>query len=123
MPLTQSISINKKGQCYIGIDPLQIETEADERVHLAHELGHCVTGSFYSIYSKLDVREKHEVRADRWAIRQLMPVDEFIFVVTQKGITTPWEIAEYFGVTEDFVHKATDYYKLTNKQFRTQICA
>ena len=52
-----------------------------------------------------------------------MPVDEFIFVVTQKGITTPWEIAEYFGVTEDFVHKATDYYKLTNKQFRTQICA
>lgn len=31
------------GRCYIGMDCDAVDGEAERRVHLAHELGHCVT--------------------------------------------------------------------------------
>lgn len=97
------------GQCYIGMDPFQIETEADERVHLAHELGHCVTGSFYNAYSEIDIRERHEIRADRRAAAWLVPVEELRYAL-ECGITEIWNLAEHFCVTEDFMRKAIDGY-------------
>ena len=51
------------GDCYIGIDSRNMSTP-EEIVHKAHELGHCVTGSFYNKYSKLDLISKHERRDD-----------------------------------------------------------
>ncbi len=101
------------GNCYIGMDPFRIETSSQERVHLAHELGHCETGSFYNVYSSLDIREKHENRADRWAVTRLVPVEELEYAVNN-GFTEIWELAEYFGVTEDFIKKAADIYFLKN---------
>jgi Zn-dependent peptidase ImmA (M78 family) len=91
------------------MDPLQIETAAQERVHLAHELGHCETGSFYNLYSSLDIREKQEKRADLWAVRRLVPADEFRFALS-RGIVEIWELAEYFDVTEDFIRRTLDIY-------------
>ena len=95
------------------MDPFRIETTAQERVHLAHELGHCETGSFYNVYSSLDVREKQEKRADLWAVSRLVPADEFINVLTS-GLVEIWELAEYFNVTEEFIHKAIEIYKVKN---------
>ena len=60
------------GRCYIGMDCDVVDGEADRRVHLAHELGHCVTGSFYNRWAARDLRKKHEHRADKWAIKHLM---------------------------------------------------
>ena len=48
----------------------KIETGTEETVHLAHELEHIETGSFYSIHSEFDLRAKHELRADRRAIKR-----------------------------------------------------
>ncbi len=95
------------------MDPFQIETAAEERVHLAHELGHCETGSFYNVYSTLDIRGKQERRADGWAISRLMPFYELKNALNA-GITEVWELAEYFDVTEDFIHKAVRYYREKN---------
>ena len=81
-------------------------------MHLAHELGHCETGSFYNVYSSLDVREKQEKRADLWAVRRLVPEEEFINVIVS-GTVEIWELAEYF-VTEDFIRKAVEIYKIKN---------
>ena len=67
----ESLSImDEEGQCYIAIDPKKIADEADERTKIAHELGHCVTGSFYNRYSNFDCRQRHENRADKWAISE-----------------------------------------------------
>ena len=99
----------ESGACYIGIDYSKIETETDERVHLSHELGHCVTGSFYNRYAKMDIRKKHENRADKWAIRKLIPVEKLDTAVAE-GHTELWDLADYFGVTEDFIKKAVCYY-------------
>lgn len=92
------------------MDPFRIETTAQERVHLAHELGHCETGSFYNVYSSLDVREKQEKRADRWAVSHLVPAEKFRRALSM-GIVEVWELAEYFDVTEDFIRKAAQIYK------------
>lgn len=107
LPEVKSISI-EDGKCFIGID-LRL-TVAEEKVCLAHELGHCETGSFYNIYSPFDVRVKHEHRADNWAIKKLVPKDELIAAV-KRGCVEKWELAEEFGVTEEFMVKAVSYYK------------
>lgn len=101
------------GACYIGMDPFQIETTAQERVHLAHELGHCETGSFYNAYADLDIRGKQEKRADCWAVARLVPADELEYAVNC-GMVEIWELAEYFNVTEDFVRKAAEIYSIKN---------
>lgn len=114
MPQTVSVSaVSCTGACYIGIDPLRIDTTAQERVHLAHELGHCETGSFYNVYSSLDIREKQEKRADCWAVSRLVPEEDFINVLAA-GMVEIWELAEYFDVTEDFIRKAVEIYKEKN---------
>lgn len=110
LPLNQSVSVMScTGECYIGMDPFQIETEAEERVHLAHELGHCETGSFYSPYSPLNVRGRQECRADRWAASKLVPPLELKKALSL-GIVELWELADYFGVTEEFMEKTMQIY-------------
>lgn len=111
--VTKSMSVmSDLDNCYIGLNPLTIDTTAEEKVLLAHELGHCMTGAFYNQYSKLDIREKHERRADKWAIKKLIPVDELKRAV-KSGRESRYELAEYFNVTEDFMQKAMDYYRDT----------
>lgn len=99
------------GKYGIAINPMKLCSVADERVKLAHELGHCETGAFYNRYSCFDVRQKHENRADRWAIRQLISKDALSLAV-RSGITELWELADYFQVTEPFMRKAVEYYKM-----------
>lgn len=97
------------GSCYIGMDSSVQDGSVQERTHLSHELGHCATGSFYNRYSDFDVRQRHENRADKWAISQLIPVDDLDEAVAN-GCTELWELAERFGVTEDLIKKAVCYY-------------
>lgn len=97
------------GECFVGMDPKVQDGASQERVHLSHELGHCVTGSFYNIHAAVDCRQRHENRADKWAVTALIPVDDLDDAVAQ-GCTEVWELAERFQVTEDFVKKAVCYY-------------
>lgn len=97
------------GSCYIGIDESIQDNGAQERVHLGHELGHCITGSFYNIYAAIDCRQRHENRADKWAIANLVPIVDLDEAVAE-GCCEIWELAEHFGVTEEFMKKAVCYY-------------
>lgn len=99
----------ESGDCYIGIDESVQDGGVEERVHMGHELGHCVTGSFYNIYAAIDYRQRHENRADKWAIAQLVPVNDLDEAVAE-GCCEIWELAERFGVTEDFMKKAVCLY-------------
>jgi Zn-dependent peptidase ImmA (M78 family) len=101
------------GDCAIAIDPYKIPTIAAEKSIVAHELGHCETGSFYNQYATCDIRQRHENRADRWAIHTLVPKEELNTAV-QAGYTNLWELAEYFDVTEDFMKKAICLYQYGN---------
>lgn len=104
-----AMSICDNGDCAIVIDDKQIESQADETVKLAHELGHCIKGAFYNKYSQFDLISRHEYRADSWAIKKLIPKDELIETF-EDGITEIWELAEHFEVTEEFMIKACEFY-------------
>ena len=107
---TGSLShMDDRGRCFIGIDPTLRDGAVRERVHLSHELGHCVTGSFYNRHAAVDHRRRHENRADKWAIRKLLTVDQLDDAIAA-GCTQMWELADRFGVTESFMRKAICYY-------------
>lgn len=111
-PLPQNGSMSVMldgGQCFVGLDPSLRDGSVQERVHLSHELGHCVTGSFYNIYAAVDSRLRHENRADKWAVTTLISIEELDNAIAQ-GCTEVWELAEYFQVTEAFIRKALCWY-------------
>ena len=57
----------------------------------------------------MDCRQRHENQANRWAIQTLIPVDDLDEAVAE-GCTEVWELAERFGVTEEFMKKAVCLY-------------
>lgn len=97
----------------IAINPNEIQTLADEKSCIAHEIGHCATGSFYNRYSPFDLCQKHENHADKWAIQHAIPEEELNEAVSM-GYTTVWELAEYFDVNESLVKKAICLYQNGN---------
>ena len=97
------------GSCVVGMDESVRDGHVQERVHLGHELGHCATGSFYNIYAAIDHRQRHENKANKWAIQKLIPVDDLDDAVAE-GCHEIWELADRFGVTEDLIRKALCYY-------------
>lgn len=117
LPLSSldALSIEHKGEYAIVLDPNKIESSADENTKLAHELGHCLYGGFYSSTTPLYIREKHEYKANVWAVKFLVPWDELREAI-HNGITEPWELAEYFSVTEAFIDLSLEYY-LERKEY------
>lgn len=113
LPATESMSIQSGSGCYIGIDYKQMKDQASERVHLAHELGHCMTGAFYCRQAVADLRQRHENRADKWAIEHLISCDQLDQAVAD-GHTEIWDLAELFGVSEEFMKKAVCLYTYGN---------
>lgn len=112
LPLEENGSMSlmtDSGACYIGMDPGVRDGCARERTHLAHELGHCLTGSFYNRYAAVDSRQRHENRADKWAILRLIPVEALDTAIAQ-GHTDLWDLADHFGVTEPLMRRAVCYY-------------
>ena len=101
--------MTEDGSCYIGMDESVQDGGVQERVHLIHELGHCVTGSFYSIHTAIDCRQRHENKADKWAVKKLIPISDLDDAIA-RGCTEIWELADWFCVTEDFIRKALCYY-------------
>lgn len=110
MPDNGSMSVMlDSGKCFIGMDASVRDGDVQERVHLGHEMGHCLTGSFYSIHTAIDCRQRHENKADKWAVQQLIPVEALDDAIAE-GCTEVWELAERFGVTEELIRKAVCWY-------------
>jgi len=108
LPEVGSCAVDLDGLCVIGIDDRDM-TEAEKRVHLAHELSHCETGAFYNMYSPVDNRSKNEYKANAWAIKKILPKERMLDAF-KNGLTEKWQLAEEFSVTEEFIVKAFNYY-------------
>ena len=111
--------MSSKGKFYIAIDPERIKSKQDEKIKLSHELGHCVTGSFYNVYATCDVWKKHENRANKNSVQRLVPKDELDEAVSA-GFTESWQLAEYFDVPVDFMKMACHWYKHHNMDLAAQ---
>lgn len=94
---------------FIFMDCRKFSSMTEYKCILAHEIGHCETGSFYNIYSPFDLRAKCERRADKRAIEILMPYEE-VYLALQRGCRNVFSLAKQFEVTEDYARKAIDLY-------------
>ena len=103
----EAMSAEVGGKCYIGLDSLT--PEADEKELLAHELGHCEYAGFHSRLTPMNIRERVEYRAHNWQLIHLVPLGELRYAL-KHGITAPWELAEYFDVSESLIMDACEYY-------------
>ena len=87
------------------LDPADPRSAYTKLECFAHEMGHCITDSFYAGYSPLERRAKHEYKANSWAVEYVMPFEEICEAI-HKGCTEIWELAEHFNVSCSFVEKA-----------------
>lgn len=101
---------------YIKIngDPLIIVSPTDTQAQLAcllvEELGHYHTGSDLRLtYRKLDDL-KAEHRARRWGHHRLLPPDKIMDALRQ-NLADEYELAEYLGVTVEFLREAVEDYR------------
>lgn len=114
---TESLSAQIGDGFVVAVDPTKVRSEADEKVKVAHEVGHCSTLSFYSPGEDFVVRQRCENRADWWAVKKLVPLDELAAAVSA-GYCEPWQLAEYFDVPEQFLVKAVAFYRAKQPDFR-----
>ena len=102
-----AVEINGAYAVFMDFD--NIVSGSEEKVIVAHEGGHCMTGATHCLCSPFDLIQKHENCADKWAIKKLVPKDELDDAVAA-GYTEIWQLADYFSVTEDFMRKAVCWY-------------
>lgn len=98
------------GRYAIFLDMERLDSAAQELSVLAHETGHCATGATHAVSSPLDLIERHEYKADKWASHRLIPW-EALRQALDEGCTEGWQLAERFGVTEGFVERALYIYR------------
>lgn len=109
----QAATIELDGNYGVFMDFDNIRSAAEETVLVAHEGGHICSGATHKVSSPYDLVEKHEYKADKWAVQRLVPPQELREAVAA-GCTEPWELAERFGVTEPFMRKALCWYRYGN---------
>ncbi|WP_294856383.1 ImmA/IrrE family metallo-endopeptidase [uncultured Oscillibacter sp.] len=112
---TRAIGINLCEDDTYGIfvDFSRIESRADEKATMLHECGHYATGATHKVSSRYDLIEKHEYKADKWAIKRALSPSELDQAIAE-GCENIWELAEHFGVTEDLMRKAVSLYTYGN---------
>lgn len=108
-----SIRLNMTGEWGMFIDRSRLEDSTEELSAIAHECGHFATGTTHQVCSPLDLIEKHEYKADKWAVQHLVSEEKLDNAVAD-GYTEIWSLAEYFGTTEDMMKKAVCWYVYGN---------
>ena len=96
--------------CAIALNPRYNRTARSELEHLSHEMGHVETGTLHSSAASSEYILRSEYRCTAWVVKHLVPIDELLEVVDH-GYTEVWELAEYFGVSEDCILDAVKIYR------------
>ncbi len=105
----KALTMEMLGRYAIFFDWRMFTTLAEINQALVHEIGHCATGATHRVYSRYDLVEKHEYKANRFAIERYLPWEE-IEDAMQHGLTEPWQLADWFGLPQQFIEKALFHY-------------
>ena len=106
---SRAATIEYRGKYAVFLDSSCFESLRTMKQVLAHEIGHCATGCTHRVSSPLDLVERHEYKADRWAIERCLPFDE-LREAMRRGAREPWQLADYFDLPESFIRQAIRYY-------------
>ncbi len=94
---------------FIAIDPSRCKSESTYSTVLAHEAGHFISGAFYSVKCPYAIRQKAEHRAFAASVQRYLSPDDFLQAF-RDGYTETWQLAEYFGLDEEYIKKALHYW-------------
>lgn len=94
---------------FLGMNPLQLASGAEEHAMLLHEEGHFATGTFYQLDSPYTLRQHQENLADRYVFEKYFP-PERLRAAMRAGYTEPWQLAEYFDLPQPYIEQLLDYY-------------
>ncbi len=106
---TDSVTIKAGGRFGVFLDDARIRTSAQELDAASHEWAHIVSDATYGVNAPAAVKQRAETRATRTQIERVLPYCEMLQAM-KAGDTTAFALAEHFGITEELVHKAYDYY-------------
>src|SRR5690606_12425322 len=88
----------------------RIPTTKEKACILAEELGHYHT-SVGNILDQRNIRNRRQERAARqWAYERLVPLEKIIEAYHAR-VDSRHELAEFLGVTEQFLHDAIERYR------------
>lgn len=105
---------------WIAIDSRKFQSEVEYKCELAHEIGHCVTGSFYSIHTQADEKRLSERQANRFAAELLVPFAE-LRKAMQRGILFNRILARMFEVTVEFIDMVLELFERELVSFMRRI--
>lgn len=103
-PQSKAITLNFNGKKFIGIDPSVFKNEYDERLILAHEIGHALTDAYYTEADNPIFVSRMEHRANKKTIEMLVPKNKLDVVLDEHS--TVYDLSQYFSVPEDIIKKA-----------------
>lgn len=87
-----------------------IPTHVEKKCVLAEEFGHYHTTTGNILDQASIVNRKQELKARVWAYEKLVPLSKII-LAHQLHIINRYELADFLGVTEEFLEAALGYYK------------
>lgn len=97
--------------CYaVFADFFRFDSIAQQKRMLMHEMGHCATGCTHKLSSSFDIIERHEFKADKYAALRYLPPAAFEEAF-KAACRQPWELAEWFGLPQEFISWAMEYYR------------
>ncbi|PWV97475.1 uncharacterized protein DUF955 [Paenibacillus cellulosilyticus] len=94
----------------ITLNPTAISSQPEMLCILAEELGHHFTSSGIILDQNNLLNRKQELRARRWSYHRLIPLER-ILEAYKARVKGRFEIADYLGVTEEFLQQTIDRYK------------
>lgn len=122
LPLKKSCGVSVKIENTYNIAIKKHLKERIERDTLAHELGHCLTGSLYYLTNKNNPCYKSnigwaECKANNWAIKTLVPLSDLKNALMESHNFYEGEkyiVAEMLNISISQVDEAITYYKNKN---------
>lgn len=87
-----------------------LPTTAEKTCVLAEELGHYYTTSGDILNQTSIQNRKQELQARVWAYSHMITMD-MLLECKRRGCRSRYEVAEYLGVTEEFLQDALDQYR------------
>lgn len=108
-----TVHINDADMWGIFLDKDKMNSTADEAEALYHEAGHYATGATHAVHSPFDLVEKHEYKANKWAVQNAISEDELDEAVAS-GCADLWSLSEHFNYPPDFIKMAVCWYVYGN---------
>ena len=95
---------------HIAIDRRKCSSDTEYKCILAHEIGHCLTNSFYTVNTRRCDWELCERQANRYAAELLVPLAE-LKKLMHRGLLLNRLLTQIFDVTLAFIDMVLELYE------------